>query len=198
MALITLPASIEWDQFPDFVPLPTVQVNRSQWSNGRRVLDLDNGFYVARATAFANTESAVRELRAFHAKLRGAANTFKMPASRCQQVASNLTAAGGEAAGATLIDVSGAAGLVLPAGIFATIVYGTDDEQLVMLTAQTTLSGGGAGGLQIDMPLRKALANAKSIVVTEPRAIVALAPSSPPPRDQDGAVIWEMEVEEAF
>jgi hypothetical protein len=198
MAIITLPAGIDWDRFPDFTPVENVQRNRSQWNNSTRVLDLDNGYFAASAAAHANTENGVRALRSFHAALRGPANQFRLPASRCQQVASNITSAGGAAWGANSASVAGANNLVLPNGIFATVVYSSGVEQLILLTAQTTLSGAGAGTIQFQPALRRALDNGATINVMNPWGLVALVPGAPKPQDVDGAMTWVIEAEEAF
>lgn len=84
MAIIDLPDGAEFDRI-DWRPIVNVQVNRSQWGNRRSMLDFDNGYMAASVEVEVSTENEDRAWRAFWAKLRGPANTFRLPASECPQ-----------------------------------------------------------------------------------------------------------------
>lgn len=199
MTLITVPTAIAWRK-RNWLPNPVVEVNRSRWNHARKVLDFDAGFYSLDAAIFpATTESLRREVRAFHAALRGPANTFRMLVSSCNEVAADLVTTSGAVGGAMSLPVSGTAGMVLARGQYATIVYGSNVEQLVMLTATTTLSGGGTGTISFDQALRGAtLTIGATVKVRNPSAILALDDNAGAPDESDGIMTWSFSASEAF
>ena len=191
MANITLPSGLTFDRV-DFRPRPTVQVNRSQWNNARRVLDFDNGYFAAAVEIFANTENQIRLLRSFHAKLRGPANTFHLPVSECDQHSGgNPTVSSGGGAGATTVTLSGSPGLT--EGQYATIPLTGGGAQLVLLTAN--ISG---STLAFDPPLRAAAAAGGTVETVNPYGVMALPQGAPEPEDVNGVMTWAFEAEEAF
>lgn len=114
MALVNLPdlprlfSTVDWK-------LETPQMkNRSQWTGRTQVIGLPGAIYwTARAVVIPiSTESAARKWRAFVASLRGAENTFLMPALPTPQAALPVepivTAA---VAGNRQVDVNDASGI---------------------------------------------------------------------------------------
>lgn len=187
MALVTWPASIEYDA--SFVPERQVQVNRSAYTHVRQALNLGkDGWRVRGEIVPVSTENEVRALRAFLAQIQGEQNTFRLIANGPQHSGSNPTAATGSA-GAMTMTVSGAATLL--AGHYVTIPLTTGAKQLALLTADRS-----SNTLTLDRPLRAAVA-ASTVETIYPYAELALL-SQPQPEDRDGTVSWAFEAEEAW
>lgn len=193
MAIITLPSGLEYDRL-DWRPVASAQVNRSQWNNARRAMDLDNGYMAASVEIEVPTENEARALKAFHAKLRGGLNTFRLPATQCAQVTSGtITLAAGASAGAVSISTAGwgGASALLKAGQYITIA-----DQLLMLTADVPASGTNRT-LAIDPPLRAAASSGAAVEIANPTGLVWI-PGGEAPQTRDGITSWVFEAEEAF
>lgn len=192
MAIITLPAGLEYDRL-DWRPVPTVQVNKSQWNNSRRVLDLDNGYMVASVVIEVATEAEARALRSFHAKLRGPANTFRLPATECTQATGTITLASSASAGASTVSAAGwgGASALLVAGQYITIA-----DQLLILTADVPASGTNRT-LTFDPPLRAAASGGAAVTIGTPTGLVYI-PGGEAPETVNGVTTWAFEAEEAF
>lgn len=196
MAIIPLPAGAEFDRI-DWRPLEAVQVNRSQWNHRRRVLDLDNGYLAASVEIEVTTENEDRAWRAFHALLRGPANTFRLPATPCQQTVitgTAIQAAAAATAGATSLSTKNwaNASVLLKAGQYVTV-----NDQLLLLTADVPASGTNRT-ITFEPPLRADVALDTTILTEHPTGLVALPPDAPPPRTVNGVMNWAFDVEEAF
>lgn len=193
MAIIDLPDGLEFDRL-DWRPVPTVQVNKSQWNNSRRVLDLDNGYMAATVAIEVATENEARALRSFHARLRGGANSFRLPATECAQVSGGtVTLAAGASAGATSISTAGwgTASALLKDGQYITIA-----DQLLMLTADVPSSGTNRT-LTFDPPLRAAASSAAAVEIANPTGLVYI-PGGERPETVNGITSWSFEAEEAI
>ena len=192
MAIITLPAGYEFDRL-DWRPDPSAQVNRSQWNRSRRVLDLDNGCMVASVAIEVSTEDEARLWRSFHSKLRGAANTFRLPATMCPQETGSITMAATAAAGSTLISTTGWGGASAP---LKEGQYITVNDQLLVLTADVPASGS-SRTLSIDPPLRAQATAGTPVEITNPTGLVFI-PGGEAPQTINGVTTWVFEAEEAF
>lgn len=195
MAIIALPAGATFDRI-DWVPSQAVQVNRSAYNKGRRVLDLDDGSMAASVLISVSTANEDRAWRSFHAKLRGSANTFRLPASECQQTVitgTQVQIASDAAAGASSISTKNWANAssLLKEGQFITI-----NDQLVMLTADVPGSGTNRT-LTFEPPLRAAAATNTTVYTENPTGLVFI-PGGEDPQTADGVMVWAFEAEEAF
>lgn len=195
MAIISLPAGYQFDRV-DWHPVPTVQVNRAAYSKGRRTFDLDNGYFVAAVEIQVATENEDRGWRVFNSLLRGPANTFRLPATDCQQTVITGTAiqvAADAAAGAVSMSTKNwaNASVLLKAGQYITV-----NDQLLMLTADVPGSGTNRT-IAFDPPLRAAAATNTTVTADYPTALVFI-PGGEVPKTADGVMTWAFQAEEAF
>lgn len=195
MATIDLPAGAEFDRI-DWRPVTNVQVNESGWNNSVRTLDLDNGYMAASVEIQVQTEAEDRAWRVFWAKLRGASNNFRLPATQCRQTVITGTgiqvAAAADAGGTSLSTKNWAnASTLLKAGQWIEI-----NDQLVMLTADVPTTGA-SRTITFDPPLRAAASVNDSIEVERPAGLVFI-PQSDGPQTRDGVMTWAFEAREAF
>lgn len=192
MAIITLPSGLEYDRL-DWHPVASAQVNR-MWGNARRVLDLDNGYMAVTVVIEVATETEARALRSLHAKLRGQANTFRLPATECAQVtAGTITLASDAAAGAVSISTTGwaSASNLLVEGQWIMIA-----DQLLLLTAGVPSTGTNRT-LTFDPPLRAAAVTGAAVEIANPTGLVFI-PGGEAPETVNGITTWAFEAEEAF
>jgi hypothetical protein len=149
------------------------QVNRSAYTGARRVVANPwHGKWSARVELSTIVgEGNVRPWRAFLAKLKGQINTFGLTATEGpQHAAANPTLASAAAQGATSVTL--ASSPPLTAGMFATFVYASGNNQLVQLTADIA-----AGVISFEPPLREAYSAGWTVETKVPWALVALTDS---------------------
>lgn len=195
MAIIALPANAEFDRL-DWQLRATVQVNRSAWNQRRRVLDLDNGWFGCSVEIEVSNENEDRAWRVFHALLRGPANTFRLPATQCQQTVitgTAIQAAAGATAGAVTTSTKNwvNASVLLKAGQYVTV-----NDQLLMLTADVPASGTNRT-ISFDPPLRAAVTTNTTVEAANPTGLVYI-PGGEQPQTRDGVMTWAFEAEEAI
>jgi hypothetical protein len=192
VAIIPLPSGAEFDRL-DWRPVASVQVNKGQWNASRRVLDLDNGYMAASVAIEVATEAEARAWRGFHARLRGALNTFRLPASECVQATGSINLAAGAAAGANSVSTAGWAGA---SALLAEGQYITINDQLLVLTADVPASGTNRT-LSFEPPLRAAAGNGVPVEIANPTGLVFI-PGGEAPQTVNGVTTWSFEAEEAF
>ncbi len=179
MATITPPSplplrSVRWQ-----LNTPT-QVNRSEWTGARQAVIIAGA---ARWSASGEMKPIIKQSnavawQAFFIALRGQANVFQLRAVEAQQTASaNPTVNGGSQTGNTL-NLTGLSGSVastfLPAGSKMTIPFADGTCQLVVLTADLVVGASTTGSATIEPRLRKSPANAATVEVQYPYALMAL------------------------
>lgn len=173
MAVITVPASlriasIAWDLERE------AQVNRSQWSGSEQVIAnpfLSRWYAKVELTPILG-EANVLAVRAFLGQLKGRLNSFRLIAvENAQTPAGSPTVNSSASAGATSLAVTG-----FPSGTFNAGRFITVNNQLLMVTTDTSLSGG-AGTLPLHAPLRQAATAGTAIEARYPYALMALADS---------------------
>ncbi len=179
MATITPPSplplrSVRWQ-----LNTPT-QVNRSEWTGARQAVIIAGA---ARWSASGEMKPIIKQSnaeswQAFFIALRGQANVFQLRAVEAQQTASaNPTVNGGSQTGNTL-NLTGLSGSVastfLPAGSKMTIPFSDGTCQLVVLTSALVVGASTTGTATIEPRLRKSPANAATVEVQYPYALMAL------------------------
>jgi hypothetical protein len=195
VAIIDLPSGAQFDRI-DWRPVTNVQANESQWNNSIRTLDLDNGYFAASVEIQVQTENEDRAWRVFWAKLRGAANNFRLPATQCQQTTitgTGIQVASGAAAGVTSLSTKNwaNASTLLKAGQWIEL-----NGQLLMLTADVPGTGTNRT-IHFDPPTRVSATTGDAIEVENPCGTVFI-PQSDGPQTRDGVMTWAFEAREAF
>lgn len=195
MAIIDLPAIADFDNL-DWRPVENVQLNRSQWSRGRSVMDLDNGYFTVSVEIEVATELEDRAWRTFYNKLRGPANSFRLPATLCPQTVitgTGIQAAASDAAGATSLSTKNwaNASVLLKDGQYLQI-----GDQLVMLTADVPTSGTNRT-VTFSPPLRAAVATNDAVEAANPKGLVFI-PATDGPKTSNGVMTWSFDADEAF
>lgn len=176
MAVIAFPAlpirSIEWE-----LDRPA-QINSSQWTGTDQV---DPKTWLGRWSCTAELvpiagEAGIRAWRSFVAGMKGSVNTTRLIAVEAAQhdFAYGQPSAATAAAGATSLGYTGwvAGTTALLDGHMITV-----NEQLLILRADATTDGSGAGTFTFEPPLRKAVVAGTQINTRFPYALVAFTES---------------------
>lgn len=179
MATITPPSALPLRSVRWTLNSPT-QVNRSEWTGTRQAVYLAGA---ARWSVSGELKPFIKQAnaepwQAFFIALRGQANVFQLRAVESQQTtASNPTVNGGSQTGNTLA-LTGLSGAVsstfLPAGAKITIPFSDGTVQLAVLTSALVVGAATTGTATIEPRLRKSPANAATIEVQYPYALMAL------------------------
>jgi hypothetical protein len=173
MSIIAMPASpvpaeVAWN-----LNQPT-QVNRSIVTGKRRVAILAAAPRWSADVRFPPMlgEPAVWALRAFLAACQGRANSFRLVAvERTQITGLTVRVNGANQYGTSLVTNGwGVAGTKLKAGQFVTL-----NDQLLQLTADVVVGGGGTATLQFEPWLRGVPADNQLLEVSRPFAMMSLA-----------------------
>lgn len=175
MAIITPPAALPIRRIEWRLRQPA-QVNRSGWTGHRQVLGLPGGAMWSASGEFVQMvrESNARQWRAFFAQLRGAFNTFLLPAVEENQhnLTVNALVNGAGQTGRTLsIKNLPVSTQLLPAGAFISLP-GTN--QMFMLTGALTSNGSGNATAIFEPSLRISPADSAAVETKKPTAHVAL------------------------
>lgn len=197
MAIIDLPSGAQFDRI-DWRLVTNVQANESQWNNSIRTLDLDNGYFAASVEIQVETENEDRAWRVFWAKLRGAANTFRLPVSADGCVQTVITGTGIQVAadaeaGVTALSTKNwaNASVLLTAGQYLTV-----NDQLLFLTEDVPSTGTNRT-IHFEPPLRAAAATNTAVEAASPTGLVMI-PQSDGPQTKDGIMVWAFDCREAF
>lgn len=175
MSIITWPAGVGIRRAQWAIDEPA-QVNRSEFTGRRQVVFLSGAPRWRVSVEFAPLigQSAILALRAFLLDLNGQANTFKLVAVEAAQISPvfPLVNGAGQTGYALITDGWGSDGLKLLRGQFVTV-----NDQLLMLSADVT-SSGGAATLSFSTALRVSPADNAVLTVDLPYALLALSAPS--------------------
>ena len=169
MSLITLPAGFR----PSAISLTlssNQRVNAAPFGGSEQVVDLLNDRWLLTATLPARTHAQMAEIEAMFASLRGQVNTlelwhFARPVPR-GTMRGSPTLNGAHSAGAASIAITGGtAGGTLLAGDMLGL-----GGLLLMVAADVTLNGSGAGTVTLANRLRSAQSNGAAITWDRPKA----------------------------
>jgi len=200
MTVITPPAALPIRRIQWQLRQPA-QINRSGWSGRRQVAGQPGGAVWTASGEFAPIvrEANARPWRAFWLALRGAINTFYLPASEGDQHALSFTARvnGAGQTGRTLaIDGLPASTTIISSGALVSI---PTTNQLLMLTSALTSNGSGQATLAFEPALRVSPADNAIVETKNPVAHVALTSDASGWSVDPGQVYgFAFDVEEVF
>lgn len=170
MAIVAIPDALHVRGYGWELDRPA-QINRSAYTGKRQVAANPwHGKWTAKVEfAPCVGEQSIRALRAFAASLRGAVNSFRLPATEGQQRGLQASVAASAAAqGATALSVTGT---YLRPGHLVTV-----NDQLLVVVTSTPASTGCT--ITFEPNLRAAVASGASLNVSNPTCLVALSASS--------------------
>jgi hypothetical protein len=200
MTIITPPGTLPIRRIQWSLKQPA-QINRSGWTGRRQVAGLPGGAIWTASGEFVPIikEANARQWRGFFASLRGAFNTFYLPATEGDQHALALTVRvnGSLQAGRSLaIDGLPNSTTVLAAGTFISL---PSTNQLLILTAALTSNASGQATAIFEPALRITPADNAIVETKNPVAHVALTSDTTGWSVDPGQLYgFTMDVEEVF
>lgn len=176
MAILDWPATIPAPSECQWALLSATQSFTSPLSGAVQTLELPGARWSARLRWEWLTREEAAALRAFLARLRGAAGRFRLhdhgaPTPRGSAAGAPVVAAG--SAGTTLLTggwTASAAGVLL-AGDYVGLATG----QMCLVVADVSASAAGTATLSVEPPLRTVPATGSALVLTRPAAVMRLA-----------------------
>lgn len=170
MAIITAPTFTPRRRAAQFTQ-PS-QVNRSGWTGKTWVQPSGRGWWSFALEYPPMAEADARLMRAFLARLQGAANSFRLPVVDSPQIASTPTVrvnGAGQTGYSLAVD-----GMPVSATLLGQGSYITVNDQLLILTADLVANGSGAGTATFASAIRSSPADNTIIEVRTPTCLVSL------------------------